>query len=83
MAGIGSGDDGVVVLAAVEAVVADRKDPVALGQEVVHQFLLDRHQLPRAAPEGGSVTDLFVAGVEVAQHQVDRVELGVVSTAWR
>ena len=81
--GLDSGDDRVVILAAAEAVIADREDAVAFGEQVIDQLLLHRHQFAGAAPEGGAVADLLMAGVEVPQHQIDGIKLGVVSPACR
>lgn len=47
-----------------------------LAQQVVHQLLLQHKELSGATAEGGSVADLVVARIEVAQHQVDGIQLG-------
>ena len=46
------------------------------AQQVVDQLLLQHEEFAGAAPEGRPVADLVVARIEVAQHQVDGIQLG-------
>ena len=47
---------------------------VFLGQQVVHELLLDLEEFFGAAPKGGAVADLIVAGVQVPQHELNGIQ---------
>ena len=49
-----------------------------LGKQVVDQFLLDLQQLFGAATKGGAMANLIVAGVQIAQHQLNGIQGGAV-----
>ncbi len=74
---------GVVVAGGLSPLAVLALKTALFGEQIIDELLLDRQKFLGAAPKGGPVPNLVVAGVKIPQHQLNSIQGGAVDARGR